>query len=1274
MHRSAVIFAAGVFSLVAQTVLLRELFVAFHGNELGTGVFFASWLVWVAVGAIGARALGGRLPEDREQTLAWLALAYLPAVGLQLAGFQELRTLAGIPLAEVFPLERLVPLAVVLLAPSSLLTGALFHLASEDREPSRLYAWEAAGSFLGGSAFTAAVLAGFPPLAVLGAAAGVLCLSVLSKERIGAILGLVVCAGLMAGAGPIERFLAEVQLARLLPEAELLAARDTASGRHGVAKLGSQLVALRDGKVTASWPDEIDAPTEAAIVVAQANGPSRVLVLGDHGDELVRALLAHDGIEAMQLVIGDRWAREMVADELPDATRAALADPRVRVVHGDPRALLAVPSDRPWDAIVVAGDDPDTAAANRLYTVDFYRQARATLAEDGVLLTRVTAGSNFMGDELAAYGGSVRHSLGEVFGIVAAVPGDPVLFCASRAGGPVTLDASRLEARHRTFQGHSPIVAEAFRTLVDPTRVAFVEEVYQRPSPLGGSLRNSDARPLSYTLGLLVQGRFAGSSYVRALRAAQVVGGWLWWIPLAVLLALMLHRYLSGPRRSELAGNLGTWSLAGAGFSAMALGVILLFVFQAKVGTLYGKVGLLSAILLGGVAVGAGLGGWLAALLDPKDAPNTRIPRLPLLVPVFLGGFALVLPPLLSRVGAGDQAEIPLLVLAGTAGLFAGASFPASAVLARGVSGAGGLLFAADHLGGAAAAAIVGVVVLPLHGVDGAAAMVAGVQGLVVALVLLRLAWFRAVAAPSGWSERLARRLQIWQRSLDLRPGFPWPRVGYVLVGVTVSCVAVGALAHHRLDRPKVGFDRTELAVYGGALNHTEEASPFQHYLGRDKGGKLEEVLVATMAVRADIAGYAGPINLLAILGADGVWKRVEILESRETPAYIREVAAWLPEVIGKSIDEPLALTSDGGGIDGVTGATLSARAALATLDSVGLTLSRDVLHRPQTRVATEQGGAIFTAGAVYLLVALLLAPLVLVRGSLRVRAGFLLFNAVAGGLWLNTQISLESLAAPLQGQLPSWRSPQAWLQVFGVGGLTLALGAVYCSAICPFGAVQEWIARLTRPVQLSAEVDRRGRAVKYGVLAVALSCYALSSDRSLFAFDPLALAFAGLPSGWPALVLAVALGGSALVYRFWCRYLCPLGALLSLGNKIAVVGRLLPPRRYRHCDLGVLSVQDMDCLQCNRCCNPADPPRIAGPVQPLFLDRTAVPNQYGERWFSGLIAVAVVAMALSVWSASGGPGARELGAVRDIDLVELQRLIEAGRLSDHEAEFWTSD
>ena len=67
------------------------------------------------------------------------------------------------------------------------------------------------------------------------------------------------------------------------------------------------------------------------------------------------------------------------------------------------------------------------------------------------------------------------------------------------------------------------------------------------------------------------------------------------------------------------------------------------------------------------------------------------------------------------------------------------------------------------------------------------------------------------------------------------------------------------------------------------------------------------------------------------------------------------------------------------------------------------------------------------------------------------------------------------------------------------------------------------------------------------------------------------------------ALIAAVLLL-SVFYFRFWCRYLCPVGAFLSLGNRIALLLPLARPKDYRRCDLGVQGKLDLDCLHCHRC------------------------------------------------------------------------------------------
>jgi polyferredoxin len=130
------------------------------------------------------------------------------------------------------------------------------------------------------------------------------------------------------------------------------------------------------------------------------------------------------------------------------------------------------------------------------------------------------------------------------------------------------------------------------------------------------------------------------------------------------------------------------------------------------------------------------------------------------------------------------------------------------------------------------------------------------------------------------------------------------------------------------------------------------------------------------------------------------------------------------------------------------------------------------------------------------------------------------------------------------------------------VAGVILAGGA-FCGWICPFGALQDVLAWARKKLRLPEVVlpARLDRVLTYGrYVTLAGILYAtIASVKLWFAdYDPYRTLFGlgwlfefNLTEHWPA--YAVALGivaGSLLVNRFWCRYLCPLGGVVSiLGN-----------------------------------------------------------------------------------------------------------------------------
>lgn len=158
----------------------------------------------------------------------------------------------------------------------------------------------------------------------------------------------------------------------------------------------------------------------------------------------------------------------------------------------------------------------------------------------------------------------------------------------------------------------------------------------------------------------------------------------------------------------------------------------------------------------------------------------------------------------------------------------------------------------------------------------------------------------------------------------------------------------------------------------------------------------------------------------------------------------------------------------------------------------------------------------------------------------------------------------------------------------------TLLWGRVLCSSLCPFGALQDFIARLAprswriRPPQAAHDA---ALYFKYGVLALLVTSALLGSELSLFQyFEPFGTAFYFSRSAALWGILAAVLVGAALIPRFYCRYACPLGAALGLAALAAPwrIGRV--PQCdvcgvcESACPVGAIRGPAIDFKECVRC------------------------------------------------------------------------------------------
>jgi polyferredoxin len=138
---------------------------------------------------------------------------------------------------------------------------------------------------------------------------------------------------------------------------------------------------------------------------------------------------------------------------------------------------------------------------------------------------------------------------------------------------------------------------------------------------------------------------------------------------------------------------------------------------------------------------------------------------------------------------------------------------------------------------------------------------------------------------------------------------------------------------------------------------------------------------------------------------------------------------------------------------------------------------------------------------------------------------------------------------------------------ILGAGlliGIVLA-GSSFCGWVCPFGALQDALTWLRKTlhlpeVKVPAKADRILRYGRFVTLGLILLMTVSTVKLWFSAFDPYRTIFGlewlvdfNLAEFWPAyLIVALVVAGSLLIQRFWCRYLCPLGGLMSLLGHVS--------------------------------------------------------------------------------------------------------------------------
>lgn len=371
----------------------------------------------------------------------------------------------------------------------------------------------------------------------------------------------------------------------------------------------------------------------------------------------------------------------------------------------------------------------------------------------------------------------------------------------------------------------------------------------------------------------------------------------------------------------------------------------------------------------------------------------------------------------------------------------------------------------------------------------------------------------------------------------------------------------------------------------------------------------------------APIPAYSGhPIATLVLLDTQGVIVDLRIVEHSEPILVVgiseQDLAEHVAQYVGADAGRPIRIGDTASArdreaqmVDGITGATITSmvlnasitRAARQVVASYGLPLPQreaDATAREQAAAfepSVDRDGQIWlevwpqrVGRIIVLSIGLFTLAVVLFMqdwltrnpGLLNpLRIGFLLYTLIFIGWYAAGQLSvvnvLTFVGAIISGF--SWDTflidPMLFiLWSFVAVSLLLWGRGVYCGWLCPFGALQELTSKLAqrlgiRELRIPPMLHERLLAIKYVILLAlfGLSLRSMSDAVWYSEVEPFKTAInMHFVREWPFVAYAAAMVLVSLVNgKFFCKYVCPLGAALALGSHFRIFDWL---RRRREC------------------------------------------------------------------------------------------------------------
>ncbi|MBU1239537.1 FMN-binding protein [Myxococcota bacterium] len=1122
----------GFATFFIQLLLLRHSLTCVSSNELTLGFFYGFWLLGMG---------GGAWFFKRGHAPLKMFLLF-PAALFGIVLLNGSRSFLGIPPSQHLTTKIILGLMSLSILPAALLSGSL--IPSIGGEFKRYFiSLEAAGSLLAGALYTFGPLASFSSLSLVSLIAGpaLIVSATLSLKR-RKFLALSLMVIIAVGSFLLSNHFLNDHLAhqRLI---------HTFHSPHGKSLIYQSprgtLFLFRNGKLSEAFEETkppafgdlldilLSKAPKGPVVVAEDISTARFIAL--HSSRNVQ-LISYDPAPLKKLLF-------YAGVSQPPNLKIRQGDIFSAVEKGT--ALLIIPSNL-----------PRTMKEARGVSLEFFLEVKKHLSANGTVLMGLEL-PGLHPDKPFLKGCSLaRSSFTAVFPHVTFLLEEHAWILGSK-GSPLDFSPETLRKAKKTFLAG---------VITDPS-VLTDQLLDFNPAP--STLENP-------ALLLLSLGISPGGPWPKYIQSVHHTSGTILFfltrttLPYFILallgFSILFSRKIRMPSSPIHTFESG-FAMFLAGLSAMVTQLALLNALQHGVGNILMDVGIVSGLFMAAYALGS-LRQWV-----PFGQPAGG-----LISAILLILFTVFLP---YGLQLSNGSLLLISILSSLSGFLTGSLVPIFMTMGTSHKKTLPLIFSMENLGAGTGALLGGAIFLPALGTFPLFYFLAALMSVTL---LVRLLPFFKNTRPTPHGSKT----------------FPWPSLSLLIflffsVGIFLSVF--------------ISRDKNPDTLPSGAVFRWK---PFPHYVIRSQGKTTYQVKSSQIPSLKNKKGYAGPIETITTFDEAGTIVLVEIGNNRETPSFIERVKKWVPKFLGIKATVNIYGPQ---GVDTVSGASMSTEVVRNAVHTSRNLLFEHILHL-KTQKGKEKRSH-FPIIPVLVIIMMLLGGMVsLLMGrkasraplSAVLRFAFLLASLVTLGLFYNIMLSAVDLGLLSLNLLPT--SPQKMIILLFILITGIFIAPLWCGYICPLGALSELIytakraaGKLWKKEPLQSALQSHMHPVhkskllnavsytRYVLLGVSLLGFSIFCSQRWLDYDPLSFIFSSsYTHSFQYIVLALILTTSLFFFRPHCRFICPVGAFITLLGILAPLRRFLPTRHIRHCDYGVRSLRDITCIHCNRCIRVATP------------------------------------------------------------------------------------